>query len=56
MANHSEVQLTTVSEKLIHWSKKELENFTQANLRIITQEEHLRELWELFHPVEVKTV
>ena len=40
----------------INQSKKEMENFIQAKLRIITQELQIRKLWELFHPLEVKAV
>ena len=42
-----------VDEK-INQSKKEMEIFIQAKLRIITQELQIRKLWELFHPLEVK--
>ena len=41
-------------KKLISQSKKEMENFTWVRLRIITQEQPLRMLWELFHSLEVK--
>ena len=44
-------QLST--KKWISWSKEEMENFIWAKLRIITQQ-HLRKLWELFRPLEVK--
>ena len=43
-----------VDKKLITWSKKKMENFIRAKLRIITREQHLRNLWELFCPLEVK--
>ena len=33
---------------------KEIENFIQTKLRIITQEKHLGKLQELFHILEVK--
>ena len=38
----------STTTKKISWSKKETENFIRAKLRIITWEEHLRKLWELF--------
>ena len=38
----------------ISQSKKEIENFIWAKLRIITWEQPLRKLWELFQPLEVK--
>ena len=44
----------SVYEKLISHSKKEMGNFIGAKLRIITQEQPLRKLWELFYPLEVK--
>ena len=44
-----------VDEK-INQSKKEMEIFIQAKLRIITQELQIRKLWELFHPLEVKAL
>ena len=44
----------SVNKNSVSWSKKELENF-ESNLRIITKEEHLRKLWELFYPLEIKT-
>ena len=31
-----------------------MENSIQGNLRIITQEEHLRKLQEMFHSLEIK--
>ena len=31
-----------------------MENFIWAKLKIITREQHLRKLWELLHPLEVK--
>ena len=31
-----------------------MENFIRTQLRIMTQEQPLRKLWELFHPLEVK--
>ena len=34
--------------QLISWPKKEMEN-SESDLRIVTQEEYLRKLWELFH-------
>lgn len=40
------------SQWKINQSKKE--NFVKAKLRIITQGESLRKLWELFHLLEVK--
>ena len=39
---------------LIRWSKKKWKFLFEPNLRIITQEEHLGKLWELFHLLEVK--
>ena len=38
----------------IQTSMKEIKNFIQVILRIITQEWPLRKLWELFCPLEVK--
>ena len=38
----------------ISQSKKEMENFIQAKLKIITQEQHLRKLCELLYPLKVK--
>ena len=35
-------------------SRREMENFIRAKLRIITQEEHLRTLWVLLYLSEVK--
>lgn len=46
--------ISCVNEKLISWPKKEVENFIEPNLRILTQKEQLRRLWELFCPLEVK--
>ena len=43
-----------VNKKLIRQSKKEMENFIWAILRIMTQEQPLRKLRELFHPLEAK--
>ena len=48
------LELVSVIKNLINQSKKEMGNFIQANLRIITWEEHLRKLWELFHALELK--
>ena len=31
-----------------------MENFIRAKLGIMTREQPLRKLWELFHPLEVK--
>ena len=31
-----------------------MEKFIWAKLKIITQEQPLRKLWELFHPLEAK--
>ena len=45
----------SVDEKLISRSEKEMENFIQAKLRIITREQPLRKLQELFRPLQVKT-
>ena len=45
---------TDLNEKLINQSKKEVKNFVKAKLKIKTQEEYLRKLWELFHLLEVK--
>ena len=39
----------------LSWSKKEMEKFIRAKLRIITWEQPLRNPWELFLPLEVKT-
>ena len=39
----------------LSWSKKEMEKFIWAKLRIITWEQPLRKAWELFLPLEVKT-
>ena len=33
---------------------RKMENFIRAKLRIITREQPLRKLWELFRPLEVK--
>ena len=44
----------SVNEKLISPSKKEMGNFIWANLRIGTQQGHLRKLWEVFLLLEVK--
>ena len=41
-------------KKISSQSKKEMENFIQANLRIITQETVFWKLWGLFCPLEVK--
>ena len=43
-----------VGKKLISRSKKEMENFILAKLRIITGEEHLRKLQKLLSQLEVK--
>ena len=45
---------TDLNEKSISQSKKEMENFIQAKMRIITQEQLLRKLRELFNLLEVK--
>ena len=39
--------LKTVNKILLSWFKKEVENFTRANLRIMTQEHHLGKFQEL---------
>ena len=38
------LELVSVIKNLISQSKKEIGNFIQANLRLITWEEHLRNL------------
>ena len=42
------------TKNLISRSKKEMESFILAKLRIINWEQPLRKLWELFHLLEVK--
>ena len=41
-------------KKINQQSMKEMENFIQANLRIIPLRESFRKLWGLFRPLEVK--
>ena len=48
------LELVSVNKNLVSQSKKEMGDFIQVNLRIITREEHLRKLWELFHTLERK--
>ena len=43
-----------VDKKKISGSKKGIENFIQAKYRIIPQEQHLRNFWELLRPLQVK--
>ena len=45
-----------LKKKLIRQSKKEMENVTQAKLRIKTLEQPFRKLWELFCLLEVKAI
>ena len=45
-----------LKKKLISQSKKEMENVTQAKLRIKTLEQPFRKLWELFCLLEVKAI
>ena len=45
---------TDRDEKLSVYLRKSWEILFEPNLRTMTQEEHLRKLWELFHPLEVK--
>ena len=48
------VKQETIFKKLINQSKKKWKFLFKPNLKIITLEEHLRKLWELSHPLEVK--
>ena len=43
-----------VTRNLISWFKKEMENLILFKLRVITWEQPLRNLWELFRSLEVK--
>ena len=45
--------ISCVNDKLISWSKKGMENFIEAKKRIITWDQQLKKLQELFHPLEV---
>ena len=45
--------ISCVNDKLISWSKKRMENFIEAKKRIITWDQQLKKLQELFHPLEV---